>query len=143
MIPGSRVFFFFGGGGERLSKSRVQGPESRVQSPDSKVQGPVQLLGYAMISITISGIPKKLQSNLSLRTPLLRTDRLVPEMPKSYIPYLYNTDTSENRTLGSVPLVSVLKRFDRTNFLSTANFTYPIEYTYRQRLFSQKEVILN
>ena len=58
VIPGSRVFFFFGGGGERLSKSRVQGPESRVQSPDSKVQGPVQLLGYAMISITISGIPK-------------------------------------------------------------------------------------
>ena len=52
------IFFFFGGGGERLSKSRVQGPESRVQSPDSKVQGPVQLLGYAMISITISGIPK-------------------------------------------------------------------------------------
>ena len=31
---------------------------------------------------------------------------------KSYIPYLYNTDTSVKRTLGSVPLVSVLKRFD-------------------------------
>ena len=30
----------------------------------------------------------------------------------SYIPYLYNTDTSVKRTLGSVPLVSVLKRFD-------------------------------
>ena len=30
---------------------------------------------------------------------------------KSYIPYLYNTDTSVNRTVGSVPLVSVLKRF--------------------------------
>ena len=31
---------------------------------------------------------------------------------KSYIPYLYNMDTSVKRTLGSVPLVSVLKRFD-------------------------------
>ena len=31
---------------------------------------------------------------------------------KSYIPYLYNTDTSVKWTLGSVPLVSVLKRFD-------------------------------
>ena len=31
---------------------------------------------------------------------------------KSCIPYLYNTDTSVKRTLGSVPLVSVLKRFD-------------------------------
>ena len=31
---------------------------------------------------------------------------------KSYIPYLYNTDTSVKQTLGSVPLVSVLKRFD-------------------------------
>ena len=34
-------------------------------------------------------------------------------MPKSYIPNLYNTNTSVNRTLASVPLVSVLKRFDR------------------------------
>ena len=31
---------------------------------------------------------------------------------KSYIPYLYNTETSVKRTLGSVPLVSVLKSFD-------------------------------
>ena len=44
---------------------------------------------------------------------LLRTVRLVPEKcQKSYIPYLYNTDTSVKRTLGSVLLVSVLKRFD-------------------------------
>ena len=28
------------------------------------------------------------------------------------IPYLYNTDTSVKRTIGFVPLVSVLKRFD-------------------------------
>ena len=32
----------------------------------------------------------------------------------SYIPYLYHTDTSVKRTIGSVPLVSVLKRFDCT-----------------------------
>ena len=31
---------------------------------------------------------------------------------ESYIPYLYNMDTSVKQTLGSVPLVSVLKRFD-------------------------------
>ena len=30
----------------------------------------------------------------------------------SYITYLYNTDTSVEQTLGSVPLVFVLKRFD-------------------------------
>ena len=41
-------------------------------------------------------------------TSLLRTVRLVPEMPKSYFPYLYNMDTS----VGSVGLLSVLKRFD-------------------------------
>jgi len=35
-------------------------------------------------------------------------------MPKSYIPYLYNTDTSVKRTIGAVPLVFVLKRFDCT-----------------------------
>ena len=29
---------------------------------------------------------------------------------KSYIPYLYNMDTSVKRTLGSVPLVSILTR---------------------------------
>ena len=31
---------------------------------------------------------------------------------KSYIPFLYNTETSVKRTLVSVPLVSVLKSFD-------------------------------
>ena len=31
---------------------------------------------------------------------------------KSYIPYLYNTDTSIKRTIGSVPVMSVLKRFN-------------------------------
>ena len=35
---------------------------------------------------------------------------------KSYIPYLYNTDTSVKQTLGSAPLVSVLKRFDCTEY---------------------------
>ena len=38
--------------------------------------------------------------------------RLVPEMQKSYIPYLYNTDTCVKRTFGYVPLVSELKRLD-------------------------------
>ena len=35
-------------------------------------------------------------------------------MPKSYIPYLYNADTSVKWTIGAVPLVFVLKRFDCT-----------------------------
>ena len=35
---------------------------------------------------------------------------------KSHIPYLYNMDTSVKPTLGSVPVVSVLKRFDGTLF---------------------------
>ena len=48
----------------------------------------------------------------NMDTSLLQTVRLVPDCQKSYIPYLYNTDTSVKRTLGSVPLVSVLKRFD-------------------------------
>ena len=37
---------------------------------------------------------------------------------KSYIPYLYTTNTSVKGTLGSVLLVSVLKRFDCIGFNS-------------------------
>ena len=55
----------------------------------------------------------KLPSNLSLRAPL-NYGLFVwsQKCQKSHIPYLYNTDTSVKRTLGSVPLVSVLKSFD-------------------------------
>ena len=54
-----------------------------------------------------------LQSNLSLRTPLYYGQFVwAQKCQKSYISYLYNTDTSARWTLGSVPLVSVLKRFD-------------------------------
>ena len=45
---------------------------------------------------------------------LLRTVRLSQKCQKSYIPYPFNTDTSVKRTLGSVTLLSVLKRFDYT-----------------------------
>ena len=45
-------------------------------------------------------------------------------MQKSYIPYLYNTDTSVKQTLGSVPLVSVLKRFDCIAVLITIRFVF-------------------
>ena len=45
---------------------------------------------------------------------------------KSYIPYLYNTDTSVKWTLGSVPLVSVLKRFDcNLSFSFCCQLVYP------------------
>jgi len=52
-----------------------------------------------------------IQSNLSLRTALYYGQFVWSQKcQKSYIPYLYNI--SVKRTLGSVPLVSVLKRFD-------------------------------
>ena len=55
----------------------------------------------------------KLPSNPSLRTPLnYRQFVWSQNCQKSHIPYLYNTDTSVKQTLGSVPLVSVLKSFD-------------------------------
>ena len=50
---------------------------------------------------------------------------------KSYIPYLYNTDTSVNWTLGSVPLVPVLKWFDCMKFL----------HSFLRRHFAGKPVI--
>ena len=50
----------------------------------------------------------------NMDTSLLQTVRLVQKSQKSHIPYLYNKDTSVKWTLGSVPLVSVLKRFDCT-----------------------------
>ena len=54
-----------------------------------------------------------LQSNVSSWTPLYYRQFVSSQKcPKSYIPYLYNTDTSVKRTLGSVPLLSVLKRLD-------------------------------
>ena len=53
------------------------------------------------------------QSNLFLRTPLYYGQFVWSQKcQKSYISYLYNMDTSVKWTLGSVPLVSVLKRFD-------------------------------
>ena len=58
-----------------------------------------------------------IQSNLSVQTPLYyRQFVWSQKCQKSYIPYLYNTDTSVKQTLGSVPLVSVLKRFDCSQF---------------------------
>ena len=42
------------------------------------------------------------------------------------IPYLYNADTSVKQTLGSVPLVSILKRFDCIERLTVEA---PTDYT--------------
>ena len=48
-----------------------------------------------------------------IRTPLYYRQFLwSKKCQKSYIPYLYDTDTSVKQTLGSVPLVSILKRSD-------------------------------
>ena len=71
------------------------------------------LIYFTTRSWEVTNITLGLQFNLSLRTPLCY-GRFVWSQKghKSYIHYLYNTDTSVKRTLGSVPLVSVLKRFD-------------------------------
>ena len=54
-----------------------------------------------------------IKSNLSLRTPLYYGQFVWSQKcQKSYIPYLYNTNTSVKRTLSAVPFVSVLRRFD-------------------------------
>ena len=50
-------------------------------------------------------------------TSLSWTVCLVPEMPKIIHSLPYNIDNSVKRTLGSIPLVSVLKRFDWVPFL--------------------------
>ena len=47
--------------------------------------------------------------SVRIRTPLYYGQFVWSQKcQKSYIPYLYNTDTSVKWTLGSVPLVSVL-----------------------------------
>ena len=54
-----------------------------------------------------------IQSNLSLRTPVYYGQFVRSQKcQKSYIPYLYYTDTSVKRSLSSVPFVPVSKRFD-------------------------------
>ena len=72
---------------------------------------------YLPVSITdkspFSWLKKLIQCNLSLRTPLYYGQFVWSQRcQKSYIPYLYNTDISVKRTIDSVPLVSVLRRFD-------------------------------
>ena len=66
-----------------------------------------------------------IQSKLSLRTPHYYGQLVwFQKCPKSYIPYLYNTETSVKRTFSSVILVSVLKRFDCTNlYVASVNTT--------------------
>ena len=73
----------------------------------------------------------------NIDTSLLRTVRLVPEMPKiSYIAYLYNTDTSVKSTLGSVPLVSVLIRIDCIRIVHFYCFPFITTITSTFLLFS-------
>ena len=87
---------------------------------------------YLPVSITdkspFSWLKKLIQCNLSLRTPLYYGQFVWSQRcQKSYFPYLYNTDTSVKRTLGSVPWVSVLKRLDcigcRSNSTKTDHFS--------------------
>ena len=60
-------------------------------------------------------LPNPFQNSYSLTSPY---GQFVwsQKCQKSYIPYRYNTDTFVKRTLGSAPLVSVLKRFDCSYF---------------------------
>ena len=71
-------------------------------------------LYYAHLSITDTSI---------IRTPLYYGQFVWSQKSqKSFIPYLYDTDTSVKWTLGSVPLLSVLKRFDCTWFIRSCHF---------------------
>ena len=73
----------------------------------------------------------------NIDTSLLRTVRLVLEMPKiSCIAYLYNTDTSVKSTLGSVPLVSVLIRIDCIRIVHFYCFPFITTITSTFLLFS-------
>ena len=81
--------------------------------------------------ILVFQIAQYIQSNLSLRTPLYYGQfGWSQKCQNLYIPYsVYNTDTSVKRRLGSVPLASVLKRFDylkpRPGFL---DFHFTVQY---------------
>ena len=66
-------------------------------------------------AVYCSTVEPLLTDTSKIRTPLYYGQFVWSQKcQKSYIPYHYNTDTSVKRTLGSVPLVSVLKRFDYT-----------------------------
>ena len=87
------------------------------------------LIYFTTRSWEVTNITLGLQFNLSLRTPLCYGQFVWSQKcQKSYIPYLYNTDTSVKRTLGSVPLVSVLKRFDSTLKHSLVHFVVDSTY---------------
>ena len=86
--------------------TKVQGKNKKVVVLCSHPQQNVKL-GTFMYSLT-----SPYRQFYNMDTSLIRRVCLVPEKPKSHIPYLYSTDTSVKRTVGSVPLVSVLKRFD-------------------------------
>ena len=86
------------------------GDEKRGQMP----RPPSTLQHFSLIAQSSSamGLCSPYGHLYNMDTSLLRTVRLVPEKPKIiHSQYLYNTDTSK-RTLGSIPLVGILKRFD-------------------------------
>ena len=79
-----------------------------------KTQMSKQLIHGRALSKTRYSLTSPCGHLYNMDTSLLQTVRLVQKSQKSHIPYLYNKDTSVKWTLGSVPLVSVLKRFDCT-----------------------------
>ena len=75
-----------------------------------------------------------------IRTPLYYGQFVLSQKcQKSYIPYLYNTATSVKRTLSSVPLVSVLKRFDCSKKICI--FRKELTYDFGQKFLDYKNVI--
>ena len=94
---------------------KVRCPMSDVWCPMSDVWNPMSDVWYLIFDYHV-WCPK---SFLSQTTHLFQCFLCFKGMTKEYSltsPYghLYNTDTSVKRTLGSVPLVSVLKTFDST-----------------------------
>ena len=77
----------------------------------------IWMWSFLQIAFGIITTVKPLLTDTSItRTPLYYGQFVLSQKcQKSYIPYLYNTATSVKRTLSSVPLVSVLKRFDCTS----------------------------
>ena len=75
-----------------------------------------------------------------IRTPLYYGQFVLSQKcQKSYIPYLYNTATSVKRTLSSVSLVSVLKRFDCSKKICI--FRKELTYDFGQKFLDYKNVI--
>ena len=101
----------------------------------------IQEKAFQTIKILLLYTVKPLLTDTSIiRTPLYYGQFVLSQKcQKSYIPYLYNTATSVKRTLSSVPLVSILKRFDCSKKICI--FRKDLTYDFGQKFLDYKNVI--